>query len=67
MPQEGVIREVMETWPLQLVLEGPQGTRAVALPENVTVRKADGAVGDVRLLRPGRRVRIGGSEVRLLD
>jgi hypothetical protein len=64
---EGTIREVMETWPLQLVVEGPQGRVAVTLPEHLAVRERDGRAGEVRSLRPGRRIRIEGSELHLLD
>jgi hypothetical protein len=57
----------METWPLQLVLERPQGPIPVTLSEDVVVRRADGSAGDVGLLRPGCRVRIDGAEVVLLE
>lgn len=67
MAQEGRIREVMETWPLQLVVEGPQGTIVVTLADRPIVRGADGSVRDVGQLRPGRRIRIDGSEVHVLD
>lgn len=67
MAVEGIIREVMETWPLQLVLEGPSGPIAVTLDAAPVVREADGRPADLRRLRPGQRIRVDGREIRLLD
>jgi hypothetical protein len=67
MPIEGTILEIMETWPLQLVISGSQGRIHVALREDTEVRRSDGTSGGVRLLRPGARVRIDGNTVVLLD
>ena len=67
MPVEGTILEVLETWPLQLVISGSQGRVHVALREDTEVRKSDGTRGEVRLLRPGARVRFEGNVVVLLD
>jgi hypothetical protein len=63
MMHEGTIREVMETWPLQIVLESPQGLVSVTLTEDVVVRRSDGSVGGVELLRPGRHARVDPREV----
>jgi hypothetical protein len=67
MAVEGTILEVMETWPLQLVISSLQGRVHVALREDLTVQKTDGASVDVKSLRPGVRVRVEGGSVVLLD
>ena len=64
---EGVIAEVMETWPLQLVLSGSHGKQEVMLSETPVVRRADGSPGDVALLRPGQYVQVEGDVVTVLD
>lgn len=67
MAIEGTILEVMETWPLQLIISSAQGRVHVALREDTEVRKSDGTSGEMRLLRPGARVRVEGKVVVLLD
>lgn len=67
MPVEGTIIEVMETWPLQLVISNSQGRVHVALREDTEVRKTDGTVGEVRSLRPGARIRLEGNVVVVLN
>lgn len=60
---EGVIAEVMETWPLQLAVKAADGVHHVMLSEDSVVRRADGSPGDLRSLRQGDYVRVDGDEV----
>lgn len=67
MPEEGTILEVMETWPLQLVIAGAQGRVHVPLREDAELRNPDGSQGEMGSLRPGMRVRIDGKVVVRMD
>lgn len=60
---EGVIVEVMETWPLQLALQTADGLHHVSLTEGSVVRRADGSPSDLGSLRQGEYVRIDGDDV----
>lgn len=66
-PIEGMVVELMETWPLQLVVVNQQGRFHVALREDTHVRREDGVSGDIHSLRPGVRVRLEGNLVVVLD
>ena len=59
MSIEGTIVSVMESWPLQLVVENESGRWQVALRDDtaITVR---GSPADPGQIRPGARVRIEG-------
>lgn len=51
------ILRIMETWPLQLVLQTPTGNVQVMLAENVRIRRG-GELIDPGQLRTGQRVRV---------
>lgn len=61
MALEGTIVQVMETWPLQLVISSPQGNVHISMREDTDVRMSGGTPGNLRMLQPGRRVRIEGN------
>ena len=56
---EGRIVGVLETWPLQLLVEGTQGRWSVALGAETVIRQA-GRTIDPGGLRPGSRVVVRG-------
>lgn len=59
MTIEGTIVSVMESWPLQLVVETATGRRHVALRSD-TVITANGQTVEANRIVPGVRVRIDG-------
>ena len=60
---EGTIVRVMETWPLQLLISNPLGNVHVTMREDTEVRMSGGTPGNVRMLQPGRRVRVEGNAI----
>ncbi len=56
---EGTIVEVMESWPLQLVIQTQSGTQHVVLAPNAAITAKGLSVGP-EMLKPGVRVRIDG-------
>lgn len=54
---EATIEYIMESWPLQLVLQTPHGREHVALAENARIQRA-GMQVDPGDLQPGQHVRI---------
>lgn len=56
---EGIIAEVMETWPLQLFVETDEGSYHVALAESTAVITKGQPVGPEQLL-PGLNIRVEG-------
>ena len=54
---EATIVNIMESWPLQLALQTPNGLEHVTLAEDAQIEHA-GASADPSALRPGQRVRI---------
>jgi hypothetical protein len=59
MSIEGTIRSVMESWPLQLVVETATGRWQVALRDDTTIAR-NGEPADAHQIVPGVRVRIEG-------
>lgn len=51
------IVHIMESWPLQLVLQTSTGREHVALAEDATIQRAGKRV-DPGVLRPGQRIRV---------
>lgn len=51
------ILRIMETWPLQLVLQTPSGNVQVMLAENVRIKRG-GVLIDPGKLRPGQHVSV---------
>jgi RNase P/RNase MRP subunit p29 len=61
---EGTIIRVMETWPLQLVISNLQGSIHVSMRDDTEIRVSGGAaIGNLKMLQPGRRVRIDGNVI----
>jgi hypothetical protein len=58
---EGTIVRVMETFPLQLVISAAQGDVHAPMREDTEVRLSSGAPGNLRMLRPGVKVRFEGN------
>lgn len=54
---EATIIHIMESWPLQLALQTPDGREQVSLAENVVIQRA-GKVVDPSALHPGQPVRL---------
>ena len=54
---EGKILEVMESWPLQLIVQSGGQTLSISLADNTIVRRARTIVGP-GVLAPGQGVRI---------
>jgi hypothetical protein len=54
---EATIVQIMESWPLQLVLQTPAGREQVVLAENIRIERA-GVLVDPGVLQPGQRVRV---------
>ncbi|KXK01674.1 hypothetical protein FBQ96_14390 [Nitrospirales bacterium NOB] len=54
---ETTIIHIMESWPLQLVLQSDSVREDVVLDENVRIYRA-GVLVDPGVLRPGQRVRV---------
>jgi hypothetical protein len=67
MVYEGTIVAVMETWPLQLIISSTQGRVHITMREDTEIQTSTGAPGNVQMLRPGRRVRVDGNLIVLLD
>ncbi len=59
MTVEGIITEIMETWPLQLVVMGEDQRYDVALVDSTTIRRGNTLV-DAAQLHNNQRVRIVG-------
>jgi hypothetical protein len=57
---EGTIAQVLETWPLQLLVEGSDGTWALSLMQTSLIRKGDRTLLPSQL-RSGMRIRAFGS------
>jgi len=56
---EGVITEVMETWPLQLNVRVGQGRVVVSLTESTVIKQGGRPVG-AESLRPGLKILVQG-------
>lgn len=56
---EGKILKVMESWPLQLVVDTPSGRLDVLLSEDAKITKA-GLLVDTRALTLGTKIRLRG-------
>ena len=54
---EATIAQIMESWPLQLMLQTPAERIHVVLAENVRIRRA-GVLVDPGVLQPGQRIRV---------
>ncbi len=54
---EATIIDIMESWPLQLVLQSQNVKEHVVLDENVRIYRA-GILIDPGMLRPGQRIRV---------
>jgi hypothetical protein len=54
---EITIVRIMESWPLQLVLQTPAEREHVVLAENIRIRRA-GVLVDPGVLQPGQHVRM---------
>jgi hypothetical protein len=54
---EATIVHIMESWPLQLALQIPDGHVQVMLAEKVRIKR-EGVLVDPGALQPGQRVRV---------
>lgn len=55
---EAIIVHVMESWPLQLVLQTATGQEHGVLAEKVSIQRSGGVSVEPGALRPGQRIRV---------
>jgi hypothetical protein len=54
---EATVLHIMESWPLQLVLQTPAGREQIVLAENARIQR-NGVPASPGALQPGQRVRV---------